>query len=198
MRLNQTLKKAKNDFRQRRCEFYTLNGTEEATARNLAEKDTKRFAEMLERYADIYQQKEYYDRYLHILLQSDDEAKAIMFAAEYSDTITSDTIESAMEVLLNCFNDHYLDDYDFALQLLIPLPDEYLCDDATKCISAGEAVNIPYIKLSIIDGMLESDLIDETAAAYLMHTTEETLQLLLDEYYKPCEEEETMTPVIQE
>jgi hypothetical protein len=46
--------------------------------------------------------------------------------------------------------------------------------------------------------MIKSELIDESIAAYLLHTTEETLQLLLKEYDKSFEEDEPMTPVIQE
>ena len=81
---------------------------------------------------------------------------------------------------------------------LIPCPDRYLSNEPKMSVSAGETVCIPCIELECVYGMIKSELIDESTAAYLLHTTKETLQLLLKEYDKSFEEDEPMTPVIQE
>lgn len=198
MKLNQSLRKAHEDFRQWRYESYIGDGTEETAARGFAQKDAEHFIETLRKYVDIYQRREFYDRYLHVMYETDDEIAALKSATEYCDIVSSNIVDSTIDVILNCCTDYYPEEIDYAIHSLIPCPDRYLSNEPKMSVSAGETVCIPCIELECVYDMIKSELIDESIAAYLLHTTEETLQLLLKEYDKSFEEDEPMTPVTQE
>lgn len=113
MKLNQSLRKAHEDFRQWRYESYIGDGTEEAVARGFAQKDAEHFIETLRKYVDVYQRKEFYDRYLHVMYETDDEIAALKSAAEYCDIVSSNIVDSTIDVILNCCTDYYPEEIDY-------------------------------------------------------------------------------------